>query len=147
MSGGLEIIRGDALEQALGKEYRQYLTGHLQYPQEHLRHIDDDIEIGISHYRAFTADKPHVHPVATEHCYILQGSVKLLVLDGQPVEHCFHAGDFFLLRPGIAYATKNAPETKVLFTKAPVTNDKTLVPVTEELTRWLSAWDAPFAAL
>lgn len=141
MTEHFEIIRGAALEQALAKQYRQYLTGHLQRPQEHLTHIDDDIEIGISHYQDFTADTPHMHPVATEHSYILQGSIKVLILEGEPKEYLFNTGDFFVLRPGIPYATKNAPDTKILFIKSPGTNDKTPIPLTEELARWLSTWD------
>lgn len=137
----LEIIRGAALDYALGKEYRQYLTGHLQRPQAHLKHVDDDIEIGISHYREFTADTPHMHPVATEHSYVLQGSVKMLLFGEEPREYQLNAGDFFVLRPGNGYATKNAPDTKVLFIKSPGINDKTLVPVTEDVKKWLSTWE------
>ncbi len=29
----------------------EYLTGKLQREQKHLKHIDDDIEIGISYYQ------------------------------------------------------------------------------------------------
>ena len=141
MAENFEIIRGADLDRALEKQYRQYLTGHLQRPQIHLQHIDDDIEIGISHYREFTADKPHMHPTATEHSYVLQGSMKILLLEDEPREYQFDAGDFFVLRPGIGYATKNAPGTKVLFVKAPGINDKTEVPVTEALAQWLSSWD------
>lgn len=141
MTDNFEFIRSTDLEQALAKQYRQYLTGHLQRPQEFLKHIDDDIEIGISHYQEFTADTPHMHPVATEHSYILQGSIRVLLLEDEPREYQFDAGDFFVLRPGIGYATKNAPDTKILFIKAPGTNDKTALPITEELTKWLSSWD------
>lgn len=141
MTEDINIIYGADLDQALSKQYRQYLTGHLQRPQVHLQHIEDDIEIGISHYREFTADTPHMHPIATEHSYILQGSIKVLLLEGEPREYRFDAGDFFVLRPGIGYATKNAPDTKILFIKAPGINDKTEIPVTDELSRWLSSWD------
>ena len=103
--------------------------------------VDDDIEIGISHYRVFTADKPHMHPVATEHSYVLQGSMKMRVLDGSGEELRFDAGDFFVLRPGVGYATKNAADTKILFIKAPGINDKTEVEIDEETARWLSSWE------
>ena len=137
----LESISGMNIEAALALEYRQYLTGHLQREQKHLRHIDDDIEIGISHYREFTADKPHVHPIATEHGYVLQGAVKVLLLDGSDQCYEFKAGDFFVLRPGIGYATKNAADTKILFIKSPGTNDKTEIQITEQVAQWLSSWD------
>lgn len=136
----MEIIKKDCIEHALSKEYRQYLTGHLSKPQPFLNHIDDDIEIGISHYREFTADKPHVHPVCTEHAYVLEGAVKIRLLDGSNEECEIRAGDFFLLRPGIPYATKNAAGTKVLFVKSPGINDKTPVEVDGETEKWLSAW-------
>jgi uncharacterized cupin superfamily protein len=137
----LESISARQLEQALSREYRQYLTGHLQRPQPHLQHIEDDIEVGISHYREFTADKPHIHPVATEHGYVLEGSLRLLLLDGSHREVQFDAGDFFVLQPGVGYATKNAPGTKILFIKSPGVNDKQELAPTEEVTAWLSAWD------
>ena len=137
----LEFISREMLEQALRAEYRQYLTGHLQREQPHLKHIDDDLEIGISHYQHFTADKPHVHPVATEHGYVLQGALRVLLLDGSDREYTFTAGDFFVLRPGIGYATKNAADTRILFIKSPGINDKTEVPVTDRVRSWLSSWD------
>ncbi len=140
MKNPLECLRQADIDNALEKEYRQYLTGHLQRPQVHLQHIEDDIEIGISHYDAFTPDKPHMHPVATEHGYILEGSIKLLLIH-EWQEYLFSKGDFFAVKPGVAYATKNAPGTRVLFTKAPGLNDKTPVPLTEALSQWLSAWD------
>ena len=137
----LQYIRSGELDAALEQEYRQYLTGRLERPQKYLEHIDNDIEIGVSEYREFTADKPHMHPVCTEHGYVLRGSLRLRLLDGSGEERQFDQGDFFLLRPGVPYATKNAAGTRILFIKAPGTNDKTEVPVDEETRRWLSAWD------
>jgi uncharacterized cupin superfamily protein len=137
----LEAIRQAELTAALAQEYRQYLTGHLAREQRFLKHVDDDIEIGISHYREFTADKPHMHPVATEHGYILQGSLRMRLLDGSGEEYRFDQGDFFVLRPGVGYATKNAPGTKILFIKSPAGNDKTEVDVDETTRIWLQSWD------
>ncbi|MBQ8688174.1 MAG: cupin domain-containing protein [Ruminococcus sp.] len=137
----MEIIRKCALDYALEQEYRQYLTGHLSRPQPFLQHVEDDIEIGISHYREFTADTPHMHPAATEHAYILQGSVKVKLLDGSAAEYEFHEGDFFVLQPGIACAAKNKADTKVLFIKSPGVNDKTVVEVDEETEKWLRTWE------
>lgn len=137
----MEIIRKEQLCNALQQSYRQYLTGHLSVPQPSLKHIDDDIEIGMSLYKEFTADTPHVHPVCTEHAYILQGAIRIKLLDGSGEEQEFKAGDFFLLRPGTPYATKNAPGTQVLFIKSPGMNDKTIVETDEETKKWLSAWD------
>lgn len=136
----MEIIKGSEIDNALSKEYRQYLTGHLCKSQPFLKHIDDDIEIGISYYQKFTADKPHVHPVCTEHAYVLEGAIKILLLDGSNKEYEFNSGDFFMLRPGIPYATKNADRTRVLFIKSPGINDKILVDVDEKAKKWLETW-------
>ena len=59
----------------------------------------------------------------------------------EPQEYQFDAGDFFVLRPGVGYATKNAPGTKILFVKAPGINDKTIIPLTDALTEWAGSWD------
>ena len=137
----MKIIKSNELEKALSLNYRQYLTGHLQKPQPYLQNFDDDIEIGISYYHEFTADTPHMHPVCTEHCYVLEGSVKIRLLDESQQEVELNKGDFFLLRPGIPYASKNSQNTRVLFIKSPSMNDKTNVPISEELQKWLSSWD------
>lgn len=137
----VEYIRQTELTAALLQEYRQYLTGHLSCEQPLLKHLDDDIEIGISHYREFSSDKPHMHPVATEHGYILQGSIRMRLLDGSKEEYEFNEGDFFLLRPGVGYATKNKKDTRILFIKAPGGNDKTEIPIDKETQQWLMHWD------
>ena len=137
----MEIIRGSEIEKALEKEYRQYLTGHLQRPQPYLPHIEDDIEVGMSHYKEFTTDTPHVHPVCTEHGYVLKGKLKLRILDGSMREYEYHQGDFFVLRPNTPYATKNDADTQILFIKHPAVNDKTLVEVDEATREWLKRWE------
>lgn len=137
----MEILRASEIEQALEQEYRQYLTGHLQKPQPYLPHIDDDIEVGMSLYKEFTADMPHVHPLCTEHGYVLKGKLKLLLLDGSGQEFEYHQGDFFVLRPNVPYASKNDADTKILFIKHPAVNDKKLVEIDEATRKWLSAWE------
>ena len=135
----MESIKGSDIEKAFGESYRLYLTGHLKKPQPMLGHIDDDIEVGMSEYEKYTADTPHVHPVCTEHALLLKGALKMKLLDtGEEME--FHEGDFFVLRPGRPYATKNAAGTRVLFIKHPAVNDKTLVEVDAETRKWLEKW-------
>lgn len=136
----IAFLSGQEIESALNKEYRQYLAGDLKKEQAHLPFIYDDIEVGMSYYQKFTADTPHMHPIATEHGYILQGAVRVMRLDKHE-EHEFRTGDFFVIQKGIPYASKCNAETKVLFIKAPGTNDKTVVDVDEATTKWLSAWD------
>ena len=137
----MNIIRGEQIAAALEQEYRQYLTGHLSRPQPFLEHLDDDVEIGMSFYREFTADTPHIHPVCTEYTYILEGRVRMRLLDGSNEEYEFRKGDFFRLPCGTPYATKNEAGTRVLFMKNPGTNDKTPVAPDAETKKWLSAWD------
>ena len=138
----VSAVYGKDIESALTKEYRQYQAGRLMMEQKHLSHIEDDIEVGISHYEGFTADKPHMHPVATEHGYVLEGALRLRLLDGTKEEYEFRKGDFFVLQKGVPYATKNAAGTRILFIKSPGGNDKTVVEVDSETTLWLSDWDA-----
>ena len=137
----MEIIRGTDIENALKNEYRQYLTGRLQKPQPFLEHIGDDIEVGISDYRQFTADTPHVHPVCTEHGYVLKGKLKVLLLDGSGTEYEFREGDYFVTRPGTPYASKSEAGTRILFIKHPSENDKQALAVDGSVMAWLSAWE------
>ena len=136
----MEILKGKSIEDALSKEYRQYLAGRLKKEQPFLKHIDDDIEIGISNYVTFTADKPHMHTQCTEHNYVLRGKMKVKLLDGSCEEYEFSEGDLFVLRPGTPYAAKNEAGTRVLFIKSPGINDKTEVAVDVETQRWLLSW-------
>lgn len=136
----MEYITANEINEAFSHSYRHYLTGHLTRPQPNLKHIEDDIEIGMSEYLDFTADQPHVHPIATEHGYVLSGAVRIRCFEEDMVEQEFRAGDFFLIRPGVGHASKNAPGTRVLFIKSPGTNDKTLIEVDEDTSRWLAAW-------
>lgn len=137
----MELIRREQLEAALSQGYRQYLTGHLTHPQE-LEHIPNDIEIGISNYDKFTADVPHVHPVATEQAFVLRGYVRIRCFEKGGVEETeAKTGDFFLIRPGVRHATKNAAKTCVLFIKSPGINDKTPFEADPDTLTWLSSWD------
>ena len=82
-----------------------------------------------------------MHPIATEHGFILSGAVRCLILDGSETEYEFNEGDFFVVRPGQAYATKNAAGTKVLFIKSPGVNDKTAIKINDTTKEWLKSWD------
>lgn len=137
----MEYITHEDIDGALSQVYRQYLTGHLGMPQPLLKHIDSDIEVGISRYQEFTADKPHVHPIAEEHGYILHGSLRCRILDGSHTEMEFKEGDYFVIPPGEPHVSKNAAGTVVLFIKSPGVNDKTIVEIDEETERWLQSWD------
>lgn len=89
------VLNAAQIEYALDHNYRQYLTGRLQYPQKELICLDDDIEVGMSRYDCFTADKPHLHTQATEHVYVLEGEVRIRLMDSVGQEYRLKAGDFF----------------------------------------------------
>ncbi len=134
------IIRKGEIESALAAEYRQYVAGHLARPQPDLGHADANVEIGMSEYKEFTADAPHVHPVQTEFGLVLKGAVKLLMMESG-TEYELSEGDFIVVRPGEAHATKNAPGTRTLFVKEPSLNDKQVIEPDERLEKWMSSWD------
>ena len=137
------IVGTEELDSALASADRVYLAGHLEVPQTLLPHIDCAPEMGVSSYRNFTADKPHVHPCNIEFNYIAKGCTKLLVLQtGEEYE--LGAGSTFILPPGTPYATKSRAGTRVIFFKSPGGNDKQLVEVSRELAQWLSSWDAVY---
>lgn len=124
------------IEASLEGVTRQYLAGHLSRPQS-LEHFDTtNLEIGITAYKDFTAEKPHQHSKAVEYQYMLSGWTKYLdVNSGQEYE--FKAGDFYAIYPGTAYAQKSKPGTRILFIKVPSINDKELVNVTDDIVAWL----------
>lgn len=137
----IKSLSKEQIDGALEKEYRQYLAGRLTRVQKYLPHIDDDIEVGISYYKDFTADKPHKHPIATEHGYVLEGLVRIKLIEGEKKEYEFKSGDFFVIEKNVPYVTKNAAGTKILFIKSPGINDKTVIEVDYEILDWLSRWD------
>lgn len=139
----LEFIKSQNIDAALANNYRQYFTGRFSAPDQFFTLIDANTEVGMSLYRDFTADKPHVHPVCTEFNYVLEGSVRMLLPEAG-VEYEFERGDFYVLRPNTAYATKNFPGTRVLFIKSPGRNDKKLISVDSRIADWLSCWDADY---
>ncbi len=136
----MKWFKREEIESALDKEKRQYLVGNLAFPQFLMNRIKGDIEIGISYYEYFTADKPHVHPVCTDYSYVLDGQVKIMLLDGSMETHTFNKGDFYMIPPGQPHVTKNCEGTKILFIKSPGMNDKTIVDVGQDVLDWLSKW-------
>ena len=54
----INVIHGQTLSDALENKYRLYLCGDKSMVQPELEYVpDDNIEIGISQYTEFTADK------------------------------------------------------------------------------------------
>lgn len=132
----IKMIRKVDIELTLQESDRQYLAGRLGRPQL-LNHIDDEkIEIGITDYSKATSEAPHTHSQAYEYQLMLAGHTKYLDVDTHE-EYEFQKGDFFILQPGIRYAQKSKPGTRILFIKVPPGNDKIDVDPTEEVKMWL----------
>lgn len=133
---GIKRISKDELEKTLSNNNRQYLVGDLKLPQE-LQHIHDgNVGVGISHYKSFTSDLPHIHPKVTEYQLMLQGYSEIKNLITNEITKLY-AGDFFLVENGTPYAQKLEEDTKIMFMKHPGMNDKELVEINEETKQWL----------
>ena len=135
-----QILRIGAtdIEQALSGVTRQYLVGKLSRPQA-LRHIPHDvIEIGVTRYGPQGGtEAPHTHRQTFEYQYMLEGNTVYLDVTARK-EHVFHKGDFYAIEPGVVYAQKSAPHTKILFIKVPPGNDKVPVEATPDIEAWLN---------
>lgn len=123
---------------ALNQEYRQYFIGDLKKPQI-LNYIEQgDFEIGTSLYQTAKADVPHMHDQTSEILYILQGTYKILIIETMQ-EYTLNKGDFFVLPPRTAYASKALAQTQVLFIKTGG-NDKVAVPIPSEVQQWMKSY-------
>lgn len=134
--GEIKKISNEAIESVLGNNMRQYLVGDLKKPQELEYIFDNKIEVGISLYKEFTSDAPHVHEFVTEYQMILQGYSEIKDLRTGHIT-TLHKGDFFVVEKGTPYAQKSAADTKIIFFKHPGMNDKQLVDVDEATRKWL----------
>ena len=129
-------LSAESIDEALHGATRQYVVGDLQKPQT-LKHIPNRlVEIGITRYGAEGGrELPHTHRQAFESQYMLAGKTAYLdTITGE--EHVFAKGDFYLIEPGVSYAQKSAPYTSILFIKVPPGNDKTPVPMTDDIEAW-----------
>ena len=135
----MDVIYKRDIQKALDSKYRVYLCGNLKEPQDlHWIH-DKTNELGISHYKQFTADQPHYHTTATEYNYIISGESRVLLID-EGKEFLLEAGSLFVLPPGTKYASKHSENTKILFFKSPGGNDKQVIDIDDTLKTWLSTW-------
>jgi len=131
------VLHAEDIATALEHTTRQYLAGDLAFPQL-LSHLPGgEVEVGLSWYKAAASDGPHVHPVVREYQYVLSGHVQLLDIDTGQV-HELRSGDFYVIDPCVAHVQKSAADTRILFFKHPSGNDKTAVPVTDDLAAWLA---------
>lgn len=133
-------IKGSEIKKALEQQYRIYLCGGDHIKQSLPCLLDEQLEIGISDYAEFTADKPHYHTRATEYNFVVKGSSKVLMIETGE-EQLFEEGSIYVLDANTKYACKNAPGTMIYFIKCPGGNDKQVIATTDDIINWLSSWD------
>lgn len=119
------------------KEYRQYFVGQLSRPQI-LPYVDENnLEIGSSLYVVPKADIPHMHQKSSESIYLLSGQYKIMVINTKEIYE-LHEGDFIVVPPRTAYASKAICEnTRTLFVKTGG-NDKVEIEVDAQTQAWLN---------
>lgn len=132
------LLTSQEINTALENEYRQYFIGKLGLPQI-LDYLDLDLlEIGTTLYKNQKCDIPHMHLRSSEILYILNGIYIVKLID-EGDEFVLHKGDFFVIPPNTAYASKACSNTQTLFIKTGG-NDKNPVEITPELKTWLSSF-------
>ena len=125
------------IEKSLDGNFRQYMQGDLQEPQNLPFIFNTRTEIGISYYREYTHDDPHYHDLITETNYILEGKVCMKIVDTDE-EYVIEKGGVFSIPPHITHILKIQPETKILFVKDHAINDKHVVDLSNlGLEKWL----------
>lgn len=132
-----------ACEIAAGTERdgRVYLCGCLARPNG-VRHVQAGAyEVGMTWHPEYACEVAHVHPQNHDFCYVLDGEVKVLLLD-EMSEHHFRKGDFFVIEPGERHVAKCKAGTRVLFSKVPGGNDKVRIPHDGTISAWGASWDA-----
>jgi quercetin dioxygenase-like cupin family protein len=133
-------LTSESIQTALQDNTRQYLVGKLKLPQA-LDHIgDENIEIGVTDYKEYTAEAPHWHKVAYEYQYMLSGETKYMDVDTGE-ETYYKAGDFYRIDPDTKYAQKSLGGTTILFIKTPPGNDKVVVETSEIVQKWFERWE------
>ena len=140
----MEYIKNNAIEDGLRVSQRVYLCGNLERPST-VQHIPTEgYEIGISDYPEYTFEKVHIHTFNKEYNYVLEGSIKILLLDsGQ--EYTFTKGDLFVIDTNEPYVGKAYPGTRTIFSKVPGGNDKVLVEMNANVLKWGESWESVYS--
>lgn len=134
--GVIKGIKKNAIMESLQGLTRQYFVGNLKKPQNLSFFISEKLEIGITSYENYSIEEPHKHSEAFEYQYMVSGRTQYFDVDTREV-HEFITGDFFEIEPNTSYAQKSKPGTVILFIKVPSINDKIVLPIDEELQKWL----------
>lgn len=137
----MKVVNGNKVRESLQDRIRVYLCGNLLSPEPFEFVKTEGLEIGISHYTNFTAEKAHLHKWNREYNYVKCGYVKVYIFT-EGKEYTFGQDDMYVIEPGMKYITKAHPGTEVIFVKDPGGNDKELLPVTEAINKWCDNWEA-----
>ena len=136
----MKIVKAGGIEAGLREQGRVYLCGKLER-ENGVEHIPTTgYEIGISDYPSYTFEKAHYHAFNREYNYVMEGMVRILLLN-EGREYLFRKGDLFMIDVNEPYVGKALAGTRTIFSKVPGGNDKVLVPMGEDLARWGAAWD------
>lgn len=142
----MKTVRGTDIEAVLENELRVYLCGDLERPTA-LKHVETDgFEIGISDYKCYTFEKAHIHRRNREYNYVLEGEIKVFLLN-EKREYLFEKGDLFVIDTNEPYVGKCKEGTRTLFAKVPGGNDKELVPMDAALHAWGASWGSEYEEL
>ena len=141
MITGMKTVNGQQVREALSKQIRIYLCGNLSDREDFEFAKTDGLEIGISHYDVYTAEKAHLHQWNHEYNIVRSGAVKVYVFE-EHREYEFHQDDMYVIEPNMRYITKALPDTEVIFVKSPGGNDKELLPVTDSIVKWGETWNS-----
>jgi mannose-6-phosphate isomerase-like protein (cupin superfamily) len=142
----MKTIKGENIRSALTKQIRIYLCGNLSKPEDVEFVPTDGLEIGISHYDTFTAEKAHLHQWNHEYNFVKSGTAKVYLLDEQK-EYELHQDDMYVIEPNMPYIIKAQPGTEIIFVKSPGGNDKQLLPHSDAIQHWSEDWEAEMKTL
>ena len=131
------VLRDEEIKAATEMEYRQYFSGNLKRPQL-LNYIQtENLEIGTSVYKTFTADEPHLHKLTSDMVYILQGEYHVWLLEKETSPMVMKKGDFISIPKNCPYASKAKAGTETLFIKQLKESDKVVVTPSPEVKQWM----------
>lgn len=133
---GIEVIKAEEINEALKQHYRQYLVGKLT-SEQNIENIEDkNVEVGLSYYKEFSSDMPHIHSKVTEYQFVIEGETHIWnVISEEVIE--LKKGDFYCVKPNTPYAQKSKGNTKIIFFKYPGENDKKIIEVNGLVSKWL----------
>ena len=130
------VLRQGEIAEATTRNYRQYFCGNLQRPQELDFISTPGLEIGMSDYREFQSDMPHLHKETEDMIFVLEGEYHVKIISTDETIK-LSKGDFISVPANTAYASKAAAGTKTLFIKQLNGADKVDVNVDEKMKLWL----------